>query len=104
MVTESSKRDFIKQMIELATHEKENLIAAGFTPDGKLDALIEKNNISDKAEIAQQEAAARSKEATALAQKTLKDAYQEASNLADMISGALGKESEIVKKMRKFRK
>nr|WP_321453661.1 hypothetical protein [uncultured Carboxylicivirga sp.] len=104
MMKESAKRDFINQMIELVTDEKENLAAEGFTPDGKLTALQEKKTVCDQAEIQQQQAAARAKEATTLANQTLDDAYKAASNMAETISGILGRESEIVKKMRKFRK
>ena len=33
----------------------------------------------------------------------LDETYREAPNLADVISGLLGKENELVKRMRKFR-
>ena len=46
---------------------------------------------------------AKSNEATQEAKLTLQEAYKEASNMADAIAGILGKQSEIVKKMRKFR-
>lgn len=101
---DSEKRDFVNQMIQLTNEEKDNLIAGGFTPDVKLTSLTEKKIASDKDEIKQQEAAAASKKATAQARKTLDEAYIEASDLADLISGVLGKNSEIVKRMRKFRK
>uniref|UniRef100_UPI00405682A5 hypothetical protein n=1 Tax=Candidatus Electrothrix sp. TaxID=2170559 RepID=UPI00405682A5 len=62
-----------------------------------------KKQAADSAEIAQQEAAATAQEATAQANQTLSDAYKDASDFADLISGLLGKDNELVKKMRKFR-
>ena len=100
---EAQKRDFINLMLQLVDEEKSNLETAGFMSDAKRAALDEKKKACDVAEMAQQQAAAKAKEATAAANLSLDEAYREASNLADAISGILGKESEIVKKMRKFR-
>jgi len=104
MMKESEKRDFINQMIELVNEESENLAREGFTTEAKLSALQEKKAMCDQAEIQQQEAAARARETTSEANRTLDEAYKAASNMAEAIAGILGKESEIVKKMRRFRK
>ncbi len=102
-MNEAGKRDFVSQIISLVEEEKAVLTEKGFDPTVKVDGLIVKRTNSDKAETAQQEAAAKAKEATSYSNLKLDEAYKEASNVADLISGLLGKENELVKKMRKFR-
>lgn len=101
---DSEKRDFISQMITLMINESENLTSRGFDPTAKLVVLNEKNATAENAEIEQQQMAAKAMEATKTANTRLDEAYREASNLVDLISGLLGKEDELVKKMRRFRK
>lgn len=101
---ESEKRDFISQMITLLVEESETLTTEGFNPTEKLAALNEKNTVAEKAEIEQQQIEAKAREATKRANEKLDEAYRLASNMADLISGLLGKENELVKKMRRFRK
>ncbi|MCI5218815.1 MAG: hypothetical protein D3914_06395 [Candidatus Electrothrix sp. LOE2] len=74
-----------------------------FSINRNADLKIKKTD-ADQAETAQQEAAAKAKEATTHSNLMLDNAYKDASNVADLISGLLGKEDELVKKMRKFRK
>ena len=100
---EAQKRDFIDQMLQLLEEENASLAEAGYSSEVKKTVLTEKNATCNAAEMAQQQAAAKAKEATTFANSTLNDAYKEASNLADAISGLLGKDNEIVKKMRQFR-
>ncbi|MBR8537008.1 hypothetical protein KDU71_15655 [Carboxylicivirga sediminis] len=102
-LTEAKKRDFINQMIELINDEQSNLNELGFNPENKLTELVALKSSCSTAEIAQQQALAQAKEATLLSQNELEKAYKAASNLGDAISGILGKDSEIVKRMRKFR-
>lgn len=90
-------------MIELLNTEKDSLSAKGYTADTKISELTESKKACDTAELKQQQAQAAAKEATKLANDTLEIAYKSASETADIISGILGKGSEIVKKMRKFR-
>lgn len=101
---ESEKRDYVAKIIKLVEQEKEALTNEGFTPDGKLTALVEKRAICDQAEADQQAAAVAAKNATKYANETLEDSFKSAVNLADAISGVLGKDNEIVKTMRKYRK
>ena len=103
-LNEAQSRDFVAQIISLLNEESAQLIEKGFDPSNKLSDLIALKELSDKAETNQQVVAADTKVATALSQEKLDEAYREASNLVDVISGLLGKESELVKKMRKFRK
>ena len=103
-MNEAKKRDFISQMISLVEAEQDVLTDNGFNPTERLDGLKIKKQAADTAEIAQQEAAAKAQEATTQANLILDDAYKDASDFADLISGLLGKDKELVKKMRKFRK
>lgn len=103
-MTEAKKRDFVTQIITLVEENQEVLSDKGFDPTNRVDELKVKKTTADTTEIEQQKAAARAKEATAEANRTLDDAYDDASDFADLISGLLGKDDELVKKMRKFRK
>ncbi len=102
-LNEAKRRDFITQIITLVEEEKDRLVANGYDPTNKVDVLKVKKQESDSSEIAQQEAAARAKEATRLSNEKLDEAYREASNFADLISGLLGKEDELIKRVRKLR-
>ncbi len=102
-MNEAKKRDFVTQIITLIEEEKYRLVDNGYDPTNKVDALKIKKKESDASEIAQQEAAARAKDATRLSNEKLDEAYREASNFVDLLSGLLGKEDELIKKVRKFR-
>jgi transcriptional regulator len=103
-MNEAGKRDFVSQMITLVEEEQVTMNEKGFDPATKVESLKTKKENVSKVEIAQQEAAAKAKEATTYANVLLDEAYKEASNMADLLSGLYGKESEIIKKIRKFRK
>ena len=103
-MNDAKKRDFVAQIISLVEAEQEALTDKGFNPTERLDGLKVKKQAADSTEIVQQEAAAKAQEATAQANQALADAYKDASSFADLISGLLGKDNELVKKMRKFRK
>ncbi len=103
-LNDAKKRDFVAQIISLASEASETLKDKGYDPANALVELSEKKASADKAETNQQESMAEAKVATTLAQDTLDEAYKIASNQVDLISGLLGKESELVKQMRRFRK
>jgi hypothetical protein len=103
-MSEAKKRDFVAQIISLVNEEQEVLIEKGYDPTARVDELKIKKTTADTAETKQQEVAAKAKEATTHANLTLDDAYKDASDFVDLISGLLGKDNELVKKMRKFRK
>ena len=103
-MNDPKRRDFVAQMISLVEAEQDVLKDKGFDPAERLEGLRNKKQLADSKETVQQEIAAKGREATAEAQQALTDAYKDASNIADLISGLLGKENELVKKMRKFRK
>ena len=101
---ESEKRDFVNQMITLMTEESASMTEKGFDPLVQIQLLSTKQATAALKEIEQQKAAAAAQVATAASVAALKDAYASASNMADLISGLYGKDSEIVKKIRQFRK
>ena len=103
-MNEKTKRDFVTQIITLCEEESSTMVEKGFDPAVKITGLREKKISADNAEIAQQKAAAAAMQATKVSNQMLDEAYKEASNTADLISGLYGKDSEIVKKIRKFRK
>lgn len=103
-MTESKKRDFISQMIELILNNQGRLTEAGFDPSTKLETLQTKSGTAKADEAKQQEAKAALKEATATSVASLKDAYSLASNFADLISGLYGKDDPMVQEIRKMRK
>jgi len=102
-LSESKKRDFVSQMISLLENEKETLTAKGFDPTAKIEALKVERENANKAETAQQEALAKAKEATRLSNNQLNSTYKSASDLADMLSGFLGKDNDLIVQMRRFR-
>jgi len=102
-MNESKKRDYITQMIELLQDEKETLGAKGYSAETKITVLTEGKKACDVAELQQQKAQAAAMAATKDANDKWSIAFKEAANTADILSGILGKDSEIVKKMRKFR-
>ncbi len=91
-------------MLTFLEEEKEVLTSAGFDPSARTETLKAENHEAETSEIAQQTAMAAAKEATQLSVEKLSIAYKDASNIADLISGLLGKDNELVKKIRKFRK
>lgn len=100
---ESIKRDFVTQMIELLQDEKENLSTKGYSAEAKISELTKSKKACDMAELEQQKIMAAAKDATKLANDALDTAYRQASDTVDLVSGLLGKDNEMVKKLRKLR-
>lgn len=101
--TEKEKRDFVNHIIATAENEKETLTQAGFDPTTRIDNLKVKADYSIETEIAQQKAQAAAMEATKNSNAALKDAYDDASSLVNLIEGLLGKNNALVHQLRKFR-
>lgn len=75
-LTESKKRDFVKQMIVLMTNNAQVLTDAGYDPTAKVTELQGQSDAAGQAEVAQQEAMAKYKEATTASQEALDAAYR----------------------------
>jgi len=65
----------------------------GFDTTAWTEALIAKNKAAEDSEIAQQIATANARDATQLSVEKLSVAYKDASNIANLISGVLGKDN-----------
>jgi len=102
-LNEKEKRDFINHVKSTVTDEAAALTAAGFDPANRVSQLGNEYEAANAAEIAQQKAQAESLKATRLSQETLKVAYDDASSLVNLIEGLLGKDNELVHKLRQFR-
>ena len=104
MMKESDKRDFVNQLITLTTSNQSLLIEKGFDPTNQLTEMQAASSEASSAEVAQQNASAALKEATALSNEKLSAAYKMASNFAELLVGLLGKDNDLVKEIRKMRK
>jgi hypothetical protein len=102
-LTESEKRDFVEQIIEIVGQSADKLNEKGFGSTGRLDSLKTKNQEAITAEAGQKKAETRAHEATKVAQQKLDDAYNEASATVNLIEGLLGKDDELVRTLRKLR-
>jgi len=100
----SKKRDFVQQMTQTLEKEKQQLAEKGFDATQRLGSLTTKNKELINAENDQQEALAKAKEATSMALEKLDTAYTEASETLDLLAGLLGKNNELVKRIRTYRK
>ena len=102
--SEAEKRDFVNQIMTLMTEETASMTEKGYDPLPQIQLLTSKLETAATKEIEQQKAFAAAKEATKASGAALDDAYVSASNMAELISGLYGKDSEIVKRIRQFRK
>jgi len=103
-LTESKKRDFVKQLIVLIDKKSSVLTETGFDPQNLITALKNEADLADQAEGKQREAQAAAKDATALAQDALDKAYRHASDSVELLTGLLGKNNALIEEIRKMRK
>lgn len=102
-LNEKERRDFVVHVYTTVEEEAARLAAAGFDPTNRTTDLKTKSSTALAAEVAQQKAQAESLKATKLANETLKLAYDDASSLVNLLEGLLGKDDELVHKLRQFR-
>ena len=103
-IAENRKRDFIAQMLQMIANNRDKLVEAGYNPDDAFRELSEKYLKTTLAATRKAEAMAEYKNAVKESNTILKDAYSLASNLAEILSGLLGKKDNLVLEMRKIRK
>lgn len=103
-IAENRKRDFIAQMLQMIANNREKLVEAGYNPDDAFRELSEKYLKTTLAATRKAKAMAEYKNAVKKSNTILKDAYSLASNLAEILSGLLGKKDNLVLEMRKIRK
>lgn len=103
-LNEKESRDFISQVIVIVGQNSGALADAGYDPTNRSEQLKTKLQTADEAEGEQQKAQAVALEATKRANTTLKEAYDDASAMVNLIEGLLGKDNGLVHKLRQLRK
>ena len=103
-LNEKESRDFVSQVITITDQNADILIEAGYDPNNRSTELKTKMQDTDDAEGAQKKAQAAALDATKLANKTLEEAYKDASAFISLIEGLLGKDHSLVRKLRQLRK
>jgi aminopeptidase N len=103
-LTNARQHDFISQMIKILNNHQETLQKDGFESIKHLRELTELQEISENDRQKQVQLQAAALEATHKAQSSLKQAYQKASNMVDLLTGILGKDHEMVRQIKKMRK
>ena len=103
-LNEKEKRDFVSQTITIVENEAALLTTADYDPTNRLKQLKSKRTAAEQAESNQQKAQAMALDATKLANQTLKVAYDDASEMINLIEGLLGKDNSLVRKLRQLRK
>ena len=100
----AEKRAFVSEIIEILNQEKEQLQTSGFNPEERINALVEKSQVAESAEVNQKKAQAIAMEATTKANDALEVAYNDASAIVELLTGIMGKDNELVRKIKKIRK
>ena len=103
-IAENRKRDFIAQMLQIISNNRDKLIEAGYNPDDAYDELSEKYRKATADAAKKAETLAAYKDAVKTSGESVKDAYEMASRFADILSGLLGKKDNMVIELRKIRK
>ncbi len=103
-LTEAKKRDFIIHVLTTLESNIDTLSDNGFNAEAKLTELKTDKEASDKSENYQIDAVAVARKAQEDANIKLDKAYKNASAIMDLLSGTLGKNSPLVKELRKRRK
>lgn len=102
-LTDAQKLAFVREMSEILVNNSTELTALGYDPTAKITELSTQGQDAEVAEADQQQKAANSTAAT-LASRAMRDlAYGNASATVDLMSGVLGKNNAVVKKIRKIR-
>ncbi len=103
-LNEKEKRDFVVHVYTTLIDETAALQAAGFDPTNRAADVKTKSDTATEAEVAQQKAQADAMKATKVSNEALDAAYKDASSVVSLVEGLLGKDNELVHKLRKFRK
>jgi len=103
-LNEKEKRDFVVHVYTTLNDEAASLTAAGFDPTTRAAGVKAKSDTATQAEVAQQKAQAEAMKATKVSNEALDEAYKDASAVVSLVEGLLGKDSELVHKLHKFRK
>ena len=102
-LTETRKREFSKRLLDILNSNADALQTAGDDIDVKSDNLKALVDNAFSAEEKQLHARTEANRATEASQKATEDAYKEASNVVELIVGALGKQDALSKRLKKLR-
>lgn len=100
---ESEKRDFVHHIINDVEQNSTTLQKKGFDPKQKLTELKQFSQDADEAEAIQLKVHAEAMKATQQANEKLDVAYREASAMVELIAGLLGKDDDLVRKLKQIR-
>lgn len=102
-LTETTKREFSKRLLDILNSNADALQTAGVDIGVKSANLKELVDNAFSAEERQLHARTEANRATEASQKATEDAYKEASNVVELIVGALGKQDALSKRLKKLR-
>jgi hypothetical protein len=102
-LNEKERRDFVSHTVLTIEENAAVLTAAGFDPANRVTTMKTKMATAEQAEVKQQQAQAAALDATKVAIQTLREAYDDASEMVSLIEGLLGKDNSLVHKLRQFR-
>lgn len=102
-LTETTKREFAKRILEIMNSNSEELQTAGVDVSVKSSELSGMIDAAFTAEERQLRARADSEAATRVSQEATDSAYKSASNAVDLLVGALGKNNTLSKRLRAVR-
>jgi hypothetical protein len=103
-IAENRKRDFIAQMLQMIANNRDKLTEAGYNPENAYRELLEQYQKATLDAGKKAETLAAYKDAVKISGESLRIAYVNASRLAEILSGLLGKKNNMVLEMRKIRK
>jgi hypothetical protein len=102
-LTETTKREFSKRALDILNSNAEALKSSGVDIKGKSDELKKLIDDAFAAEEKQVTAQTEARRATETSQKATADAYKKASDIVDLIVGAMGKGDALSKRLRNLR-
>ncbi|MEK6795721.1 MAG: hypothetical protein AABZ39_13150 [Spirochaetota bacterium] len=102
-LTETSKRDFAKRILEVLKSSGENLKPAGVDASvkaAKLETLVTEAFAAEDGQI---KTRAESQKISARSRETVESAYAEASAVVELIVGSLGKKDPLSRRLKSLR-
>ncbi|MBI4979485.1 MAG: hypothetical protein HZC28_18555 [Spirochaetes bacterium] len=102
-LTETTQREFAQRILDVVNANSDKLSQAGVDTRAKQTALKDALTNAFSLEEAQLRAAAEAKKATTATTAATAAVYKKASDIVELITGALGKDDPLVKKIKAMR-
>jgi len=102
-LTEAGEREFAHRIINILKETKETFKGTDLNIDNRVKELQTFTDDADKAEAEQVKAQATARELTKKSIESRKKSYSKASATIDAISGALGKDHALTKRLKNLR-